>query len=82
MLFSPQRKPYPSKCILWTDSVHLTDSSCYLHSPFNFYSHSDVIIAKQHIALKYWEYILTVCHIFSIVPPILSTLTDVKGSNK
>ena len=36
MLFGPKRKLDLSKYILWTDSVHLTDSSCYLHGPFNF----------------------------------------------
>ena len=53
MLFGPKRKPDPSEYILWTDSVHLTYSSCYLHSPFDFDSYSDIIIAKQH--LKNWN---------------------------
>ena len=60
MLFGPKRKSDPSKFILWTDFVHLTDSFCYLHDPFNFDSNSDVIIAKQHIAQTHWEYLLTV----------------------
>ena len=80
ILFGPKRKPYPRTYILWTDFVHLTDSSYYLHDSFNFNSHSDVITAKQHIALTHWEYHLTICHTFSIVPPILSTLTVIKGS--
>ena len=54
MLFDPKRKPDLSKYTLWKDSAHLTDSSCYLHSPFNFDSHSDVIMAKQHISLTHW----------------------------
>ena len=29
MLFGPKRESDPSKYILWTDSVHLTDSSYY-----------------------------------------------------
>jgi len=80
MLFSPKRKPDLSKCILWTDSVHLTDSSYYLHGPCNFDSHSDVITGKQYIVLTHWYFLLTICHSFSIVSPILSTLTAVKGS--
>ena len=60
MIFGPKRKIDPSKYILWTHAVHLTNPSCYLHGPFNFDSYSDVIIAKQHIALTHWEYILTV----------------------
>ena len=75
MLFGPKRKPNPSKYILWTDSVHLTDSSCYLYVPFNFDSHSDMITSKQYITLTHWEHPLTICHTFGVVPPILSTLT-------
>ena len=82
MLFGPKCKPDLRKYILWTDSVHLTDSSCYLHGPFNFDSHSDVITAKHHIALTHWEFLLTICHSFSIVPLILSTLIAIKGSTK
>ena len=82
MLCDPKREPDPSKYILWTVSVHLTDSSCYLHGPFNCDSHFDVITVQQHIALIHWEYLLTICHTFSIVPPILSTPTTIKGSTK
>ena len=77
MLFGPKRKPDLSKYILWIDSVLLIDSSCYLYGPFNFDSHSDVITAKQHVALTYWGFLLTICHSFSIIPPILSTLTAI-----
>ena len=82
MLFGPKRKQDINKYILWTDSIHLTDSSCYLHSTFNFDSHSDVITAEQHISLTHWEFLLTICHSFSIVPLILSTLTTGKGPTK
>ena len=82
MLFGPKGKPDLRKYFFWTDSVQLTDSSCYLHGPFNFDSHSDVITAKQHIALPHWDFLLTIFRSFSIVPPILSTLTTVKGSTK
>ena len=77
ILFGPKRKPDLSKYILWIDYVLLIDSSCYLHDPFNFDSYSDVITAKQHVALAYWGFLLTIFHSFSIVPPILSTLTAV-----
>ena len=70
------------KYILWIDSIYVTDPSCYLHSPFNFDLYSDIIIVKQYLTLTHWEYLLTICTTFIIVPPILSTLTDVKGSNK
>lgn len=60
MLFGPKHKPDSNKYILRTDSIHLTDPSCYLHGTFNFDSHSDVITAKQHVALTRWGYFLTV----------------------
>ena len=53
LLFGMKRKPDPNTYILWKYYVYLTDSSCYLHGPFNFDSHSDVITVKQHISLRY-----------------------------
>ena len=82
MLFGPKRKLDPTKYILWTDSIHLTEPSCYLYGPFNFDPHSDIITPKQHVALTHWEYTLTVCNTFGIVSPILSTITDMKVSTK
>ena len=51
ILFRSKCKPDPRKFILWTDSIHLTDFPCYSHGPFYFDSHSNIIIAKQYIAL-------------------------------
>ena len=82
ILLGPKRKPDPSKYILWTDSIHLTEISCYLHEPFNFESHSDIISSKQHVALTHWEYLLTICNKLSVVSPILSTLTQAKVARK
>ena len=82
MLFGPKRKPDSKKYILWIDSVHLTDLSCFLHGPINFDSHSDVIIPDQHVALTHWEYLFTLCNTLGIVSPILSTLTHVKALAK
>ena len=62
--------------ILWTDSIHLTDPSCFLRRPFNFDTRSDVVKPKKYIALTQWEFLLTCCSMLSIVPPVLSTLTD------
>ena len=76
ILLGPNQKPDLKKFILWTDSIHLTDPSCFLHRPFNFDARSDVVKPKQYIALTYWKFLLTRCSILSIVPPILSTLTD------
>ena len=47
-----------------------TDSSCYMYDPFNFDSRSDIIIVKQYIMLRRWDYFLTPC--ISIVHPIIS----------
>ena len=82
VLFAPKHKLDPKIHIRWTDSIHLTESFRYLHGPFNVDSRLDVIIAKIFIALRHWEYTLTICDTFSIVPPILSTLTAVKASVK
>ena len=76
LLFGPTRKPDLKKYTLWTDSIHLTDPSCFLYGPFDFDDRSDVIKPKQYVVLTYWEFILTRCSTLSIVPPILSTLTD------
>ena len=76
ILFGPTRKLDLKKYILWTDSIHLTDPSCFLHGPFNFDTRSDVIKPKQYIALTHWEFLLTRCSVLSIVPPTLSTLID------
>ena len=76
ILFEPTRKPDLKKYVLWTDSIHLTDSSYFLHEPLNFDTRSDVIKPNQYIALTHWEFLLTRCSVLSIVPPTLSTLTD------
>ena len=82
ILFRQKRIPDPNKYILWTDSIHLTDTSCYLHGPFNFEPYSDNIPAKKHVALTHWEYLLTICNKLSVVSPILSTLTQAKVARK
>ena len=76
ILLGPTRKPDLTKYILWTDSIHLTDPSCFLHGPFDFDARPDVIKPKQYVALTHWEFLLTCCSILSIVPPTLSILTD------
>ena len=35
ILLRPARKPDLKKNILWTDSIHLIDPSCFLHEPFD-----------------------------------------------
>ena len=82
MLFGPKRKLDSTKYNLWTDSVLLTEPSCYLLGPFNFGSYSDVVTTNQHVVLTYCEYLINVCNTLGIVSPILSTLTDVKSSSK
>ena len=78
MLLKPNRKPNLSKFMLLTDSIHLSDSSCYIHGPFNFDSISDVISAKQFVPLRHWEFLLTSSIALGFVPPTISTLTQVK----
>ena len=49
IMFGPKRKLDPKKHIFGINSVHLTDSSHYLHGAFNFESSSEIIVAKQYI---------------------------------
>ena len=44
--------------MLWSDSVTLTDSNYFIHGPFNYDAHTDVIQTEQHIALTHWECLL------------------------
>ena len=79
MLFKQNRKPNLTKYMLWTDSVHLTDSSYCIHGLFNFDSRSDVISAKQFVPLRHWEFLLTSCIALGIAPPPpISTFTATK----
>ena len=75
MLFKPNKRPDLTKYMLWTDSIYLTDSSCFIHGPFNFDSRANVISAKQFVALRHWKNLLTSCIALSIVPSTISTLT-------
>ena len=71
MILKLNLKPNLAKYMLWTDSVHLTDSSYFIHGPFNFDSLSDVIYAKQFVDLRHWEFLLTSCTALDIAPPPL-----------
>ena len=78
MLFNSNRKPNLTKYMLWTDSVHLIDSTLFIHEPFSFDSRSDVISAKQFVVLHHWEFLLTSCISLGIVPPTIFILTETK----
>ena len=82
ILFGPKRKPNLNKYILWTDSVQLTDLSCYIHGLFNFDSRSDIISANQFIALNHWEFLLTSCNALVIVPSIILKITNTMTKKK
>ena len=60
--------------MLWSASVHLTDSKYFIHGIFNYDDHTDIKQSKQHVSLTHWEFLLYFCSQFSIVPPTLSTL--------
>jgi len=45
-------KPNLTKYIWWTDSVHLTDTSHFLHGNFNFDSQSGIIPTDQYVVLR------------------------------
>ena len=77
ILFDPKRKLNVDKYISWTDTVHLTDASCFIHYSFNFDSRSNIISAKKIIALGHWEFLLISCNVLGIVFPIISALANV-----
>ena len=86
ILFKSNCKPNLAKYMLWTDSVHLTDSSCFIHSHFNFDSRSDVISAKQFVVLRHLEFLLAFYIALGIVPslfpPLLQQNRGSEGKNK
>ena len=65
-----------TKYTLWTNSVHLTDSYCFIHGPFNFDSLSDIVSAKQFIVLSDSEFLFISCNTLCIIPPLISTLIN------
>ena len=54
MLFSLERKPNLKKFMLWSDFVHLTDTNYFIHGPFNYDDHDDIIQPNHHVALTHW----------------------------
>ena len=80
ILLEFNRKPDIKKCILWTDSVHLSDPSYYIHGLFNFESRSNIIKPNQCIALRDWEFfsllvlLSVLLHLFSLTSPFLHLL--------
>ena len=68
--------------MIWSNSVHLADTQYFFHSPFNYDTHDDIIQPNKNIALTHQEFLLYFCNQFSIVPPVLSTLTVRKSSLK
>ena len=43
VFFSLKRKLDLTTYMIWTDSVNLINTSCFLHGPFHFDSQSDII---------------------------------------
>ena len=82
MMFSSKQEPNLTKYMLWIDSVHLTDTSCFLHEPFNFDSQSDIISVDQYIALRHWEFLLTSYNKLDIVLLLMFTLATTKPKKK
>ena len=61
--------------MLWSDSAHLTDTKYFAHGSFNYDIRDDIIQPKKHVVLTHWKFLFYFCNQFSIVPPILFTLT-------
>ena len=54
----------------------------FIHDPFNYDTHNDIVQPKEHVALTHWKCLLSFCNQFSIVLPTLSTLKAIKSSLK
>ena len=74
-----QAKPNLERDVL-VRFCHLIDPKYFMHGPFNYDVHEDIIKPKQHMALNNWELLHSFCNQFSIVPPTLSTLPVSKPS--
>ena len=53
VFFGQKRKPDLTKYMLWTDTVHLTDPSCFIHESISIDSQSNIISANQCIDLRH-----------------------------
>ena len=82
ILFSPKRKPNLKKFMLWSDSVHLMDTKHFIHGPFNYDTHDDIIKPNKYVTLTHRKFLLSFCNQFSIVISTLSTLIVRKYSLK
>ena len=49
MLLKPNRKTDLKKYMLWSNSVHLTDSSCFIYEPFNLTHAPTVFLQKNSL---------------------------------
>ena len=55
MLFLLKCRPNLKKFMLWSDSVHLTDTKYFIYGLFNFDTHDDIIQPNHHDSLTHWE---------------------------
>ena len=62
VLFSPKRKSNLKKYVLWSNAVQLTDAKYFIHGPFKYDDHDDIIQAKKYVALTHWEFLLPFCN--------------------
>ena len=51
--FSTQIENMTKNGMLWTNSVPLTGSTCFIYEHFKFVSRSDIIYAKQFVDLRH-----------------------------
>ena len=73
VLFHPLRNPNLFKFRLWTDTVRLTNSNCYLQGLFDFEYRNDVLNPCNYVACDQWLLLDSSCSVSGIVPSLLST---------
>ena len=48
-----KRKPNLKKYMLWSHSVHLIDPKDFIHDPFSFDTHDNIIQPNHYVALTH-----------------------------
>ena len=69
--FDPLRKPDFPKFRLWTDTVPLADTNCYLFRPLYFETRQGIVQPYNYLARQKCRLLYSLCSSSGIVPPPL-----------
>ena len=64
-----KRKQNLKKYMLWSHSVHLIDPKDFIHDPFSFDTHDNIIQPNHYVVLTHYEfYFLSITSLVSFLP--------------